>query len=83
MDRRGFLKLVGLATGSSLVAGCDLERNSEKLIPYLVPPEDGKIPGDASFVASTCTECPAACGTSVRVREERPVKLEGIAGHTF
>ena len=81
MDRRDFLKLVGLATGTSVVAGCDLERTSEKLIPYLVPPEDGLIPGEASFSTSTCTECPAACGVSVRIREKRPVKLEGIGGH--
>jgi anaerobic selenocysteine-containing dehydrogenase/Fe-S-cluster-containing dehydrogenase component len=48
----------------------------EKLIPYLVPPEN-EIPGVATWYASTCRECPAGCGFHVRVREGRAVKVEG------
>jgi Fe-S-cluster-containing dehydrogenase component/anaerobic selenocysteine-containing dehydrogenase len=81
MDRRDFLKLIGVASGTSMLAGCNLDRQTEKLIPYLVPPEDGVIPGDAIHVPSTCTECPAACGLSVTVKEGRPTKLEGLPSH--
>ena len=81
MDRREFLKLVGVASGTSILAGCDLDRNTEKLIPYLVPPEEGVIPGEAVHKPSTCTECPAACGLSVTIKDNRPTKLEGLARH--
>ena len=81
MDRREFLGLLGLASGASLLAGCDLSRKSEKLIPYLVPPDDGLIPGEASYVATSCTECPANCGVTARIRDARPVKVDGLAGH--
>ena len=81
MDRRDFLKLMGIAGSTSLLAGCNLDRNSEKLIPYLVPPDDGVVPGEATYVASTCTECPGGCGVSARIRDARVVKLEGLAGH--
>ncbi|HEX5133549.1 MAG TPA: 4Fe-4S dicluster domain-containing protein [Candidatus Krumholzibacteria bacterium] len=81
MDRRDFLRWVGVASGASVLAGCDLNRKSEKLIPYLVPPDDGTIPGEATFLATSCTECPANCGVTARVRDARPVKLEGLAGH--
>ncbi len=81
MDRRDFLKMIGVASGTGVLAGCNLDRNTEKLIPYLVPPEDSVIPGDATYVASTCTECPAACGMSVTVKEGRATKLDGLASH--
>lgn len=81
MDRREFLRLLGLASGASLLAGCDLTRKSEKLIPYLVPPDDGILPGEATFVATSCTECPAHCGMTARIREYRPVRVDGLAAH--
>ncbi len=81
MDRRDFLKLLGVATGASVASGCNLERQSEKLIPYLVPPDDGTIPGEATYGPSVCTECPAACAVTARIREGRPVRVDGTAGH--
>jgi molybdopterin-containing oxidoreductase family iron-sulfur binding subunit len=81
MDRRDFLKLIGVASGTGALAGCDLERKTEKLIPYLVPPEDGVIPGDATYKPTVCTECPAGCGLSVTIKEGRPTKLEGLTSH--
>jgi molybdopterin-containing oxidoreductase family iron-sulfur binding subunit len=72
---------MGVASGASVLAGCDLSRKSEKLIPYLVPPEDGVIPGEATFVATSCTECPVGCAVTARIRDERPVKVDGLAGH--
>ncbi len=81
MDRRDFLKLLGVATGASVASGCNLERQSEKLIPYLVPPDDGTIPGEATYRPSVCTECPAACAVTARIREGRPVRVDGTEGH--
>jgi len=81
MDRRDFLKMVGVASGTSILAGCNLDRETEKLIPYLVPPEDGVVPGDAVYKPTSCTECPAACGMRVTIKDERPAKLEGLESH--
>jgi Fe-S-cluster-containing dehydrogenase component/anaerobic selenocysteine-containing dehydrogenase len=81
MDRREFLRWMGVASGASVLAGCDLSRKSEKLIPYLVPPEDGVIPGEATFIATSCTECPVGCSVTARIRDERPVKVDGTKGH--
>ncbi len=77
-DRREFLKLTGLSTGAVAAAGCG--DPVSKLIPYVVQPEE-ITPGIAVTYASTCRECPAACGLHVRTREGRPVKLEGNPNH--
>lgn len=80
MNRRRFLKVLGVTGGgASVMAGCTSDQ-VEKLIPYLVPIED-QIPGEAVYYASTCRECPAGCGTHVRVREGRAVKVEGNPDH--
>ncbi len=81
LSRRDFLQLLGLVSGTSVLSACGSEREQKKLISYLVPPEDGVTPGEAIWVAATCTECPAGCGLQARVREGRPVKAEGIAEH--
>src|SRR5258705_8148547 len=78
LDRREFLKLVGTSAGAAAAAGCsDLP---EKLIPYVVQPEE-ITPGLPVIYASTCQECSAGCGLHVRTREGRPVKLEGNPEH--
>jgi molybdopterin-containing oxidoreductase family iron-sulfur binding subunit len=80
MNRRKFLKVLGVTGGgASVMAGCSSDQ-VEKLIPYLVPIED-QIPGTAVYYASTCRDCPAGCGTHVRVREGRAVKIEGNPEH--
>ncbi|ALC17190.1 Fe-S-cluster-containing dehydrogenase component [Desulfuromonas soudanensis] len=81
MDRREFLQTLGLASSATLLSSCGSEKDQKKLISYLVPPDDGVLPGEARWVPGTCTECPAGCGIQVRVRERRAVKLEGIADH--
>jgi len=73
-NRRDFLKLIGIGAAAT-AAGC-AKAPPDKLIPYLVPPED-ILPGVSYWYASTCRECPAGCGTLVKAREGRVVKLEG------
>jgi molybdopterin-containing oxidoreductase family iron-sulfur binding subunit len=76
--RRDFLKIVGASAGAAAAAGCS--DPVQKLIPYVVQPEE-ITPGIPVYYASTCQECPTACGVHVRTREGRPVKLEGNPEH--
>src|SRR5256712_436852 len=78
MERRRFLKVLGVTGGgAALLSGCGIgPEPTEKLIPYLIPPED-QIPGTPTYYATTCRECPAGCGLHAKVREGRVVKLEG------
>ncbi|HET6617848.1 MAG TPA: molybdopterin dinucleotide binding domain-containing protein [Gemmatimonadota bacterium] len=75
MERRDFLKLIGI-TGAGAVTACDAKTGPQSLIPYVVPP-DNITPGIPTWFASTCRECPAGCGTHVKTREGRVIKLEG------
>jgi molybdopterin-containing oxidoreductase family iron-sulfur binding subunit len=78
LDRREFLKLLSVTAGAAATSGCS--EPVEKLIPYVVQPEE-VTPGIPTFYASTCRECPAACGLHVKTREGRPIKLEGNPQH--
>src|SRR5574341_7103 len=80
LNRRRFLKVLGVAGGGSVVATACGSPSPEKLIPYLIPVED-QVPGVATWYATTCRECPAGCGVHARVREGRAVKLEGNPEH--
>jgi anaerobic selenocysteine-containing dehydrogenase/Fe-S-cluster-containing dehydrogenase component len=73
VSRRAFLKLAGAA---GLLASCSPPAGPQKLIPYLVPPED-IVPGTPLFFRTACRECPAGCGVTARTREGRVIKLEG------
>jgi molybdopterin-containing oxidoreductase family iron-sulfur binding subunit len=75
MERRDFLKLIGI-TGAGAATACDAKVGPQSLIPYVVPP-DNITPGIPTWFASTCRECPAGCGTHVKTREGRVIKLEG------
>ena len=78
MNRRRFLKVLGVTgAGAATLSACGIgPEPTEKLIPYLIQPED-QIPGTATYYASTCRECAAGCGIHVKVREGRAVKIEG------
>ena len=73
-SRREFLKLLG-AGAAFAAAGC-ARKPVEKILPYVKAPEE-LTPGVPVYFASTCGECPAACGVLVKTREGRPIKLEG------
>jgi len=85
INRRDFLKIMGLSGTGAALAGCDmpsymtLEQGKEEVIPYVVP-EEFNIPGVGVWYASTCRQCPAGCGTHGRVREGRVLKVEGNPG---
>jgi anaerobic selenocysteine-containing dehydrogenase len=79
MDRRTFLQLSGLTATSAMLAGC--KSANEKLIPYLIPPDEGVTPGKANYYASSCRSCQAGCGILVRVSEGRAKKIEGNPAH--
>jgi len=79
MKRRTFLQLGGMTVASAFLAGC--QSQNEKLIPYLIPPDEGVTPGKATYYASSCISCPAGCGILVRVSEGRAKKIEGNPQH--
>ncbi len=79
IKRRDFLKVVGVGGAGAALTGCSTE-SAEKLLPYVVPPED-ITPGVATWYTSTCGDCTAGCGIWVRTREGRAVKVEGNPNH--
>ena len=82
IDRRNFLKIMGLGGAGTALGGCDLpstvtlEEGKEDVVSYLMP-EEYVIPGVGVWYASTCAQCAAGCGIHGRVREGRVLKLEG------
>jgi molybdopterin-containing oxidoreductase family iron-sulfur binding subunit len=82
INRRDFLKIMGLSGAGAALAGCDmpsyitLEEGKEKVIPYVIP-EEYNVPGVGVWYASTCRQCAAGCGIHGRVREGRVLKVEG------
>jgi len=79
MKRRSFLQLTGMSTAVGMLAAC--RKGNEKLLPFLIPPEDDAVPGVANYYASSCRQCPAGCGILVRVSEGRAKKVEGNPLH--
>jgi molybdopterin-containing oxidoreductase family iron-sulfur binding subunit len=74
-SRRDFLKYFGFSlTAATLAAGCD--RPVQKAIPYLIKPEE-ITPGKANFYASTFFDGDTYCSILVKVRDGRPIKIEG------
>ena len=82
IKRRDFLKIMGWSGAGATLVGCDmpttvtLEEGAEEVVSYLAP-EEYVIPGVGVWFASTCLQCPSACGVHGRVREGRVLKLEG------
>src|SRR5512136_2605830 len=78
LSRRQFLKAACLAGTSALVGACS--DTTRKLIPYVIPPED-IVPGEATWYATTCRECPAGCGMLAKNCDNRVIKVEGNPLH--
>ncbi len=82
MKRRSFLKVLGWGGAGATLAACDRpsfvthREGRNPVVAYLVP-EEFVIPGVGVWYASTCQQCPTACGVHGRVREGRVLKLEG------
>ena len=79
VGRRTFLRVLGGAGSAAAVSAC-APAPPERIIPYVVPPDD-VVPGIATWYASVCGECPSGCGTLVKTREGRAIKVEGNPAH--
>ena len=75
LQRRDFLKLSALSAGLAVATGCS-RAPVEKAIPLLVANEE-IVPGRSLYYATTCGACSAGCGVLAKVRDGRPIKLEG------
>ncbi len=74
-SRRDFLKTFGFSVAAAaVVASC--KRPVDKAIPYLIKPEE-VTPGMANYYASTYFEANEYCSVLVKVRDGRPIKIEG------
>src|SRR5262249_34114100 len=69
----------GFMVGTSVLASCS-RGVEEKVIPLLVRPE-GTTPGHSDWYATTCGGCSAGCGILAKVRDGRPIKVEGNPEH--
>ncbi len=82
MERRDFLKFLGMASSATVLTSCGIEKSTEKIIPLLVPhTEPDYLPGEPMFRHSVCTECTANCGMEVRLVEFNAIKVDGIKNH--
>ena len=79
VKRRDFLRVLGVTGAATTAVGCSTG-DVEKLIPYLVSP-DQTVPGVSNYYATTCRECAAGCGLIVEVRDGRAIKAEGNPDH--
>ncbi|MCB9892845.1 MAG: 4Fe-4S dicluster domain-containing protein [Planctomycetes bacterium] len=73
-SRRDFMKVTGMAAMGAVIAGCTAE---DRFVKPLVNKPEGITPGVVYQYASTCQGCSANCSTLMKVRDGRPIKLEG------
>jgi molybdopterin-containing oxidoreductase family iron-sulfur binding subunit len=78
LGRRDFLAS-GVAAAAAALAGCS-RAPVQEAIPLLVAPEDA-VAGRSTWYATTCGGCSAGCGALSKVRDGRPIKLEGNPQH--
>jgi molybdopterin-containing oxidoreductase family iron-sulfur binding subunit len=79
LRRRDFLQAAGFAVFAAAATGCN-RAPVQKAIPMLVQPEQ-LVPGTSLNYATTCRGCSAGCGVLAKVRDGRPIKLEGNPEH--
>ncbi len=80
LKRRSFLQVMGFSLGAATLAGCSAP--VQKAIPFLNKPVE-MTPGVPNWYASTCGGCNAKCGILVKVRDGRPIKIEGNPEHVL
>lgn len=73
-SRREFMQVTGMAAMGAVIAGCTAR---EHYVNPLLKKAEGITPGVVYDYASTCGGCASACGVVMKVRDGRPVKLEG------
>lgn len=74
-NRRDFLKYFGFSVTAVALAACN-KTPIRHAVPYLVKPDE-ITPGVSNYYRSTCGACSASCGIEVKVREGRPIKVDG------
>jgi molybdopterin-containing oxidoreductase family iron-sulfur binding subunit len=79
LSRRDLLKFAGFAFASATLAGCR-RAPVQYAVPMLTAPGE-ILPGRNYEYATTCGACNAGCGVLARVRDGRPIKLEGNPAH--
>src|SRR5688500_13092658 len=73
--RRDFLKYLGFSvSAATIAASCEIPL--KRAIPYVTRPDD-IVPGVANYFASSFVEGGDYCSVLVKVREGRPIKIEG------
>jgi molybdopterin-containing oxidoreductase family iron-sulfur binding subunit len=80
ISRRSFLAALGYTAAGVTLMSCRVPE--QKIIPNLKQPPE-QTPGVANWYASTCAGCRAGCGTLVKVRDGRPIKVEGNPEHPY
>ena len=78
VSRRTFLEVLGYSSVALMLSGCRAPQQT--IVPALKQAAEF-TPGIASWFASVCGGCSRACGTLVKVRDGRPIKLEGNPDH--
>lgn len=78
LSRRQFLQAAGVTGLAAIAGGCS--DATRRLIPFVSAPED-IVPGEATWYATTCRECPAGCGMLAKNRDGRVIKVEGNPVH--
>ncbi len=73
--RRDFLKFLGFSTAAAAVAA-SCEMPIKKAIPFANRPED-IVPGNANYYATTYVQDGDVVSVIAKVRDGRPIKLEG------
>ena len=76
IERRQFLKTLGLAGSAAVLDSCAGQSTTE-LIPYFVSP-DAVVGGTPAHYATTCRACPAGCGLIAKTINGRITKAEGV-----
>jgi Fe-S-cluster-containing dehydrogenase component/anaerobic selenocysteine-containing dehydrogenase len=77
LNRRDFLKVLGVSGGASALSACAVDTNQyktpvEQILPYVVKPEQ-VTPGTPTFFATTVTRGPRALPVTARHRDGRVV----------